>query len=356
MMSLEGRIINKRIKTLANQQLMVEEITKKQDWDAVLNEIGNYDFYHTYDYHMLSKRVDEKCVLLVYREHPTIIAIPLIIRFIEGTNFNDVTSVYGYAGPISKNMSSDFDNSRFREDLNSYFKLNNIISVFSRLNPYIDYQKEILNSIGECHDTSEVVAIDLTKDLDSQRREYQRRIKSQINKARRLCSITKANSKEDIDVFIDIYYENMDRVNAAESYYFERSYFYNFIASDNFKTDVLLATCNETNEVIAGALFVKTNKIVQYHLSGTKSAHLDIMPIKMLIDEMRILATNEGYEYLNLGGGYAGVVDSLLRFKMSFSKNLKPFRVWKHIVHVESYNELALANSNQRTDYFPAYR
>ena len=356
MMSLEGRIINKRIKTLANQQLMVEEITKKQDWDAVLNEIGNYDFYHTYDYHMLSKRADEKSVLLVYREHPTIIAIPLIIRSIEGTNFNDVTSVYGYAGPISKNMSTDFDNTKFNKDLNIYFQENKIISVFSRLNPYIENQELILSNIGECHNTSEVVAIDLTKDLESQRREYQRRIKSQINKARRLCTITKAQSKEDIDQFIDIYYENMGRVNAADSYYFERTYFYDFIASDNFKSDVLLAISNETNEVIAGALFVKTNNIVQYHLSGTKSSHLDIMPIKMLIDEMRILATEEGFEYLNLGGGYAGVVDSLLRFKLSFSKNLKPFRVWKHIVHTDAYNELALANSNQRKDYFPAYR
>lgn len=335
---------------------MIQEITKKDDWVAVLNKVDSYDFYHTYDYHLLSKQPNEKFVLLVYQNDIRLIAIPIVIRPIEGTDYFDITSVYGYAGPVSKNITVDFDNTIFVSELNNYFVNHKIVSVFSRLNPYIHHQKKILQNLGNCTDMSSIVTINLTNNLETQRSGYQRRIKSQINKARRLCNIVKATKKEDIDAFIDIYYENMNRVNADDYYYFDRDYFYNFLNSDNFETDLLLALTKDTNEIIAGVIFVKTNHIVQYHLAGSKSDFLSLTPIKMLIDEMRLIATEEGFKYLNLGGGLGSKEDSLLRFKISFSKELKTFSVWKYIVDHEIYNQLTSSQNPKSKDYFPAYR
>jgi lipid II:glycine glycyltransferase (peptidoglycan interpeptide bridge formation enzyme) len=335
---------------------MIVEITRKDDWNNILHEVDSYDFYHTYDYHVLSKRENEKSVLLVYRDKETLIAIPFVIRPIAGTEHFDITSVYGYAGPISKNISIDFNHSLFLLELNKYFKTQKIVSVFSRLNPYIDHQKDILKNIGDCQDMSAVVAINLTNDLETQRKGYQRRIKSQINKARRLCNIVSAKTKDEIDSFIDIYYENMDRLNAEDSYYFDRDYFYNFLKSENFESNLLLVKTKDSNEVIAGVIFVKTKDIVQYHLSSTKSEFLNITPVKILIDEMRLIATAEGYKYLNLGGGLGSKEDSLLRFKMSFSKELKTFCIWKYIVNPEIYKQLTSQNKSITTDFFPAYR
>ena len=202
----------------------------------------------------------------------------------------------------------------------NYLKDQKIVSVFSRLNPFISFQHNILKGIGETKHLGEVVNIDLTESLDIQRQKYQRRIKTQINKARRLCTVKKASTKKEILDFIDIYYKNMDRVQARSFYYFKPDYFFKFIESKTLQTDLLITTLNETNEIIAGAMFIKTNNIVQYHISGSKQAFLDIAPTKLLIDEMRIRATQENYKYFNLGGGYGGHDDSLLRFKLSFSK------------------------------------
>lgn len=335
---------------------MINEITTKHDWNITLSKVNSYDFYHTYDYHQLSKRTNEKSVLLVYQNDTVLIAIPLVLRPIEGTDYFDITSVYGYPGPVSKNITGDFDNQVFVLELNKYFLNNNVVSVFSRLNPYINHQKKILKNMGKCVDLSSVVFINLTNNLDAQRSGYQKRIKTQINKARRLCNIVKATKKEDIDAFIDIYYENMNRVNADDYYYFDKDYFYNFLKSSNFETDLLLAVTKDTNEIIAGVIFVKTNHIVQYHLAGSKSDFLNITPIKILIDEMRIIATKEGFKYLNLGGGLGSKEDSLFRFKISFSKELKPFSVWKYIVNQKIYNELTSSKNPMSTNYFPAYR
>ena len=121
---------------------------------------------------------------------------------------------------------------------------------------------------------------------------------------------------------------------------------------------------NETEEIISGAIFVKTQNVVQYHLSGSKTDYLHLNPLKLLIDEMRIIATQQGYTYFNLGGGKSGSEDSLFYFKSSFSKDFRPFYLWKYVVNKEVYEQLSnksfdstlKTNVFKTCDYFPAYR
>ena len=115
---------------------MLDIITSKDEWQTILNNISEYDFYHTYDYHRISKNEEETAVLIVYKEKRHLIALPLLIRRIPDTDYFDATSVWGYTGPLCKNINDKFDNSDFINQFNAYLKLNNIISVFSRLNPF----------------------------------------------------------------------------------------------------------------------------------------------------------------------------------------------------------------------------
>ncbi|MFB9057599.1 acetyltransferase [Mariniflexile ostreae] len=336
----------------------IEVIDKKAPWDKLIQGIGSYDFYHTYDYHMLSKKPDETPVLVVYKKVGALIAIPLLLRDIPGTVYKDATSVYGYPGPITKKIEADFNNSNFIKSLKNYFIENNIISVFSRLNPFMAHQHLVLKNFGDVSLQGQVVNIDLDLKLEKQRALYASRLKTHVNKARRLCTIRKAETPAEIQAYIDIYYENMDRVQAKKDYYFSSAYFEDILKSKDFRTEVLLAIDNESGTIIAGSMFIMTHTIVQYHLSGTKEAFLHVMPTKLLIDEMRIIATQEGYKFFNLGGGLGGKDDdSLFDFKASFSKDFKPFYLWKLIVNEAVYNELvSKKNSPIASDFFPLYR
>jgi hypothetical protein len=335
---------------------MIELITTKKEWNLLINEVDSYDFYSTYDYHALSNTNGNKPILIKFTQDDIIIGLPLIIRQIENTPFFDATSVYGYAGPISKNIPENFDNQLFKKELNEFFVDHRIVSVFSRLNPFLLHQNKILDSIGKIITKGEVVMIDLDEDLEVQRQQYQKRIKSHINKARRLCTIKKADSKEDITAFINLYYENMMRVDAKKSYFFNEDYFYKFRHIENCEIEILLASLNETNEIISGAMFIKTKDIIQYHLSGTKTDYLDTAALKLLIDEMRIEGTKENYKVFNLGGGLNSRDDSLLRFKKSFSKTLKDFTVWQYIVNEKIYGDLNKSVEINNNDFFPEYR
>ncbi|HNQ27399.1 MAG TPA: GNAT family N-acetyltransferase [Aquaticitalea sp.] len=335
---------------------MIEIITAKNEWNLVLDEIGVYDYYSTYDYHMISNTNGETPIMVKYTQGDIVIGLPLLLRTIDNTPYRDATSVYGYAGPISKNISDDFDNTMFRETLFDFFEEQKIVSVFSRLNAFLPHQDTVLRSIGEIKEKGDVVMIDLSQSLEAQRQEYQKRLKSQINRARRLCNVRKAISGDDVAAFINLYYENMERVDAKKYYFFSDDYFYKFTHNDHSEVEIFLASLIETGEVISGAMFLKTNDIMQYHLSGTKTDHMDTGALKLLIDEARIEGTNENYKVLNLGGGLGSREDSLLRFKMSFSKKTKKFSVWQCIANKEVYDELSASSKSEDAEFFPKYR
>ncbi len=336
----------------------LEIITLEKDWSNFLKEVENYDFYHTYHYNSLSISDNETPILLKYKENDVLIGIPLLLRNIPKTQYKDATCVYGYSGPISKNIPDGFDNSHFKKELFKYFKKNNIIAVFSRLNPFIKNQHLILNNIGLLTNKGQVVNINIQLDLEKQEAKINRRLKTYINNSRRSCSVRMASTKKDIQEFINIYYENMNRLSAKKLYYFSEDYFHEIFNSEAFKSEILLAIDNESGTIIGGCQFITTNGIVQYHLSGIKKKYLHLNPTKLLIDEMRILATQRGNKYYNLGGGLSGRDDdSLFHFKSLFSKDFKNFDLWKLIVNQKIYDELvAKKGIIEESDYFPLYR
>lgn len=338
---------------------MIEKITKKKDWDALISKFEKYDTYHTHYFHSISCLENETPILIKYTHNDLLVCIPLIIRDVPNTNYKDATSVYGYSGPLLKGDLDRFDQTLFATTFMEFLTENNIITVFSRLNPYIPNQNKLLVGLGDVIALGEVVNIDLKLDLVYQRQNYHRRLKNHVNKSRRHCGVRKATSLEDIELFIEIYVENMTRVKAKKSYFFDNSYYYNLFESKGFETEILLAYEKETDKVIAGAMFFKTNNIIQYHLSGTKDDYLHLMPTKLLIDEMRIKATEEGYTIFNLGGGLeANGEDSLFKFKSSFSKDYHLFHIWKLIINENVYNELILKNkiTDLDSNFFPLYR
>ena len=340
---------------------MIEIIRDKETWDKLVNKCEFADSYHTFDYHQAAKNAGEESVLIHYTEYGKSVVLPLLIRNIDSSVYKDATSVYGYPGPIASDASSDFNIGLFQKELNQCFREQKIISVFSRLNSFIPYQESCLLNIGLTEALGRVVYIDLNETLDEQWKLYHRRLRTYINKSRTIYKIKNANISADLDTFIDLYYENMRRVNANKAYFFDKKYFLDIMNSSDFETEVLLAISRKTGDVAGGAMFIKKNKIIQYHLSGTSERYLDLNPIKLLIDEMRIRGTQENYSYFNLGGGVGAKKDSLFYFKSGFSKYTLPFKVWKYRVNPNIYEDLVQQRKDIRyceetLRYFPRYR
>lgn len=334
--------------------------TNNPEWVEIINNCIIYDFYHTSCYHDLDS-INGSPIMLVGQSNNVLIALPLIIRSIPNTNYFDATSVYGYCGPISNlefdNIEIDFLNYFKKEALN-YFNSNNIISVFSRLHPIIK-QESFFSNFGTVVPLNKTIAINLQLSLDEQRAQYGKSNKNQINKLRKSgFEIREAATDNDIIDFINIYHETMRRVNATDNYYFDKNYFTKLLNNNCYKSILLLAI--HDGQIAAGSIFTICNSIMQYHLSGTSNNYLKNTPMKLLIDEARLIGSSLKLHYFHLGGGVGGSdSDSLFLFKESFSKTLFQFKIWKLIVNNNIYDKLVIEKHGTRnieSEYFPLYR
>jgi len=338
---------------------MIFEITSRKEWMSILDSVDTYDVYHTYDYHHLSLEEFDRPILMVYVENDIVVGIPLIIRPIPDTDLFDATSVYGYPGPVSAGITLNFDASKMAKQVHSFLRENNIVSVFSRLNPYIPHQSLILGELGSVNIAGPIVGIDLTLNMTQQRERFSRRLKTQLNKAERNMIVREGSGIEDITLFHEIYTESMDRLNAVDRYYFPLPYFIDLFDSDQINAKLLLAECKTTGEIMAGSIFTISKEIVQYHLSGTYDEFLDAMPSKLLIDHMRKYCSNKNFLHLNLGGGLGSNTDGLFRFKKSFSPSLRSFTLWSYIVNKKAYKKLVKKHKAENLSdnlLFPEYR
>ena len=337
---------------------MIKIIKDKDQWSKVLQLCDNRDSYHTFEYHQLSKNPDETPYLFVYQQGKIIIALPLLLREIEGTNYKDATSVYGYAGPAYTCKDPDRKLlAGFRTDIKKLLLENNIISVFSRLHPFLPEQLQLLENLGSLEQVGQVVYVDLQTSPKEQLDKYNNRLKTHINKARRECNIYKISSTSEVHEFKELYYQNMDRVNADSSYYFPDKYFQSLKDALQFKADYYLIEERANSRVIGGGILLRHGQMAQYHLSGTRDNFQHLSPTKLLIDQMRIDAFEAGAQYFNLGGGIGGSNDNLFRFKKLFSSDYKPFYLWKYIVNPKAYDELSQRKDlTKNKKFFPAYR
>jgi len=307
----------------------LQSITDSTGWAETLREVERHDFHHTWHYHRHSLEGAQRAELLRFDCEDVLIALPLILDRIPGTMHYDATSVYGYCGPVCSQRPTPEQSARFGEMLLKYLAELRVVSLFSRLHPYIDHQQLVLAGLGEVSHIGPVVTIDLTQSPDEIRAGYGKSVKNQLNRLRRECTVVPVETDEQLIEFADIYSE----------------------------TDMFLAVDNASNEAMAGALFTTTRDIVQYHLSGTREKWLRRRASKLLIDHMRLKASDDGLRYMNLGGGLGGHQDSLFEYKSSFSKLTHPFRVWRWVLNQNVYNHLSSRTEGSPDgQFFPRYR
>lgn len=343
-------------------------------WTQVIEQCSRHDFYHLPQYHAIAEDAREgKAFLFHYAEGAYTIALPLLLRSLDGlpgvpsdgVDWQDATSVYGYAGPIASHSDIPEPVARnFQASLEKNLRDLSVVSVFSRMHPILP-QQALLTGMGEIRTLSRTVSIDLTMPIEQQRAGLRSSHRNRINKLRRL-GLTSLHDRDRVylDTFVDIYHETMRRVDAAPGYFFPRTYFHKL--AEGLGERFHLIICLHEGNVLAGGIFVECRGILQYHLGGTRNAALALAPMKLMIDDTRIWATGRNLEVLHLGGGATlRPDDSLLHFKLGFSDRTHDFKAWRWALLDDVYRQLCAGKSrwNEQnglpagsTGFFPEYR
>jgi lipid II:glycine glycyltransferase (peptidoglycan interpeptide bridge formation enzyme) len=206
----------------------------------------------------------------------------------------------------------------------------------------------------------ETVSIDLTLAPATLWHQTRADHRNQINRARRAghrAFIDEGLTK--FETFQRIYQATMRRVNASPYYVFNRTYFEGLREALGDRLQLCLVEID--HEIAAAGLFIETDGIVQFHLSGTRAAYLRHAPTKLMVDHMRDRAKERGALRLHLGGGRGGGNDALFAFKAGFAPDRHPFHTLRVVLDQAAYAELVQARDPKADPmvldgFFPGYR
>ncbi|WP_127019360.1 hypothetical protein [Flagellimonas beolgyonensis] len=335
---------------------MIFEVFDEKKWDSVLLRIGHYDFYHTFKYHFYNRKSEEAPILIVYENNGTLIAFPFLKRSIDD-ECSDLTSVHGKVGPVAKIAKSTFDNTDFKKEFEEYLIDHNIVSIFSKLNPFIKGQHAILSGLGEIVCTGENMYFDQLESEEEQIEQYSKSTRKKIRRLQEYAIVRECENDEEIDFFIEQHYRNMERIGGSEEYFFSKEYLKSLFEYEMVNAKILFAVNTENNEIMAGKLNVQTNQIVESEIGWTVDKYRDNSPMAILWDEARRMFKNEEIVCINMGGGPGGRNGGVMLGKRRFTKHYINFHIWKYIVDLEKYN--ALCSEEQlisNSDFFPKYR
>lgn len=330
--------------------------TADPHWDDLVRETASHDVYHTAGYHRLAEWNGEgRPHLFVHESADVRFLLPLLIRELpDGQPGYDATSVYGYAGPLCTTTEpTEAAVEDFQRELSAALRDLGVVTVFSRLHPYIEQTS--LFGLGRVEQTSETVSLDLTiDDAEAQagyRKSHRRTLRRSVNAGLR-CELDK--DLEYLGAMSEIYLETMDRTNAGASLRFNEDYFRRMAAE--LPSEVAHFVCFDADDLIVGAsIYLRSEHYLNAHLGGSRSGMGLISPATLETDFARQWGAEAGLGYLNLGGGVGGADDTLFTFKLGFSKSLVSFSTWKWIVDPVRYEQLVGGDSNE-SGFFPAYR
>lgn len=294
--------------------------------------------------------------------------MPLVVR--RGADgVVDASTPYGYGGiHIAPDLDAPTVDRAWAQTMQCLTDLG-VVSVFLRFSPFMPdatAQAGRLSRLDLAH-RGDTVCVNLA-DLDLMWSRMEGRARTAVRKAE---ASGFAGSVDEIgphdlasgSAFRHLYAETMDRLEAADSYYFSDDYFAQLCAG-GYDRMRLVTVRDREQDVVAAAVMLLDERVVHYHLSASRRDAARLGANNLLIWTMLTWAAEHGHEAVHLGGGLSAD-DGLYKFKRSFGGERTAFFVGRLVVDTAQYDALVdehaaslgcPAAALRESDFFPAYR
>jgi len=325
-------------------------LERKEEWDEVVNRFENATIHYTYGYVKAYSQHEKGEIKLLHFRGTQSEAINVVCkRAIDGTEYFDLTSISGFYGWLVRN-EIDEDIDVLSKVIQDYAEKNKIVSEFVRCNPQIKSCSEHRFGQNRLVGKSVIYGIEDEEKIWTMMHAGNRNC---IKKAQSYGVTVEVTDKLDhIDDFIRIYDESMSRKEAFD-YIMPRSFYEQLFEADG---DVLNAYALYEGKIISSAIFLAKNGKAYYHLSASDEEHSNIASMKLVIYEATKYLSKLGYKTIDLGGGIHSREDSVLKFKMKFTKDEPTdFYVLDKVYLKEIYESLCGGKEDDGT-FFPLYR
>ncbi len=340
-------------------------------WQEALERVP-HDVYHTAAYHRapaLDTSGEPRAFL--YREGEQVFLWPYVLMPIaEAPGCHDVSSVYGYPGPVSSPGRKFIE--RAWRLLLDHWREQQVVSVFTRFNPLLG-NAGLLDGITDSdgvpasqglRDAGPTVCINLAQPLDQQVHGYNKQLRQNIRKLHEAGFVCSEDAEfAHIGDFLHVYRETMLRRGSRPELLVDAAWVDEFRRA--MGPSLRHFVTKFEGSVVAAMLVLEHKLFVHCHLTGTAVEFAQQSPAKALLDYVRVWGTQRGLCAMHLGGGLGGRQDSLFDYKRKFSPVTYPFQIGCWILDPMRYAALAAEHHSKlagegrppgESAYFPAYR
>ncbi|WP_143059410.1 GNAT family N-acetyltransferase [Alkalibacterium pelagium] len=280
--------------------------------------------------------------------------IPYVIN---GDDYYDITTAYGYGGPILRDVK---DTDRLLDSYYTAFQqyclTNRIVSEFIRFHLFenIEVRKRYYGDVAVI---GPHVSRNLTKPLSS---DIHKSVRTSLRKADSMgLTFSADDSEAGLKDFLSVYNATMDRHDADSFYYFKESFFqqlHEWLEGHYIYTKAIV-----DGKVVSSFITLFGKSHAFGFLGGTLEDYFDSQASTFLEWHTMEWLKKEGLTHYTIGGGIKGE-DGLFKYKSKFDKQgIHPFYVGKKIHNKQVYDylvnqRLKEKNFNARSDFFPLYR
>jgi hypothetical protein len=312
-------------------------------WDALLDELGLVDVYLRREWAESASVLEPGRAALL---HEGGVAFPAIVRDLGGGR-SDVTTPYGYGGPIAADPSVDPE--PFHEAYERWCGENRVVTTFVRFHPL--YANESYARGFTVERLGGTVAWRLEGDLRGRMHRHHRRAARKAEAAGVETEVRVA--PVELATFVDLYERTMERREADDFYRFAEPYWDTLLGT--LRKRLVLVEARRSTELLASILCLAARPWLHYHLGASSDEGRKLGASALAFVAAALWAQEREYTFFHLGGGVGGRRDSLLEFKQRFDPHgLLPMAVGKAVHDGAAY--AALSGTDEIGGFFPAYR
>lgn len=344
---------------------VLETDQSREEYNKAYAELGPENPYYCLEL-LKSVETDQKLqCFYFYQDNQLKALMPFNLRkiFVESkeTGYYDVSSPYGYNGPLfKKGLSVELKN-LFWNTIDKWYKENKVVSEFLRFNftnNYTEYTGAALHTLknvkGDIRDFDKV----WSNLKSSTRNQYRKAEKEGLTFEIHYKEIP----EEKIKNFYGLYIGTMNRRQASDAFYHKLDYFKDFCS--NHRNRVAIGLVYSNSVPISGEFFLISDDTLYSYLGGTDADYFKLRPNEYLKITAVKWAGTIGLNYYLIGGGQADG-DNLYLYKKKYFPydDDVNFFTGRKIINKYLYKDLiknAEPNDLDITDlskgFFPKYR
>lgn len=308
-------------------------------WNRLLEKFDDSqkDIYFYEEYVKMYEDAASEAFCAVCEEGGSIVLMPFLRRAVK--DYFDFETAYGYGGPISNTDDEVWIHEAIAA-IGKYLLAQKYICGFVRFHP-------LLGNAAHCSDCFDVLFDRATVCINTESTaeeiwsgQITSKNRNMIRKAEKNGLVYQAEYDfGSLKEFIALYNATMERLHAEKFYFFDDSYYEEFVR--RFTGKAFLGTVRKDDRLICAALFMYSQKYGHYHLEGSDHAYSGLGANNLLLWKTALEFHSQNVKEFHLGGGYDSSEDnSLLKFKKAFSHDYRDFYIGKWMFNREKYEEI----------------